>query len=563
MKRLQFFLIVAALFAMPLGAQPMLVADINPGSSGSVPAYLTAFDGMVYFRANNGTNGAELWKSDGTEAGTALVRDIWPGPIDGLDGIPAFAPFFGALGGSLYFMANEGTNGDELWRTDGTEAGTMLAVDINPGPNASGPFGFTEFDGMLYFRASDGTNGTELWRTDGTEAGTMLVKDTWPGAPGGVRSIPEFTPFGGVFYFSADDGTNGLELWRSDGTEAGTMLLKDIDPGPGDGMRNEIPSEYTPFNGALYFAADDGTTGRELWRSDGTEAGTVRVADIFPGSEASEPSGLTVFGGMLYFSADDGTNGVELWKSDGTEAGTVLVKDINPGSESNDPFELTEFGGILYFTADDGVNGRELWRSDGTEAGTMLVKDINPGPGDNLLNGLSLFTVFEGTLYFRANNGTNGLEMWRTDGTEAGTVLVADINPGSGAGAYNEPIVFQGAFFFQANDGTNGQELWVLPGISTPNEAGSEIPNAFHLSAAYPNPFNPSTTFTLDIPETGYVVVDVLDALGRRVAVLHEGNVVAGSQTLRLEADNLPSGVYVVRAIGAGAQQTRSVTLLR
>ena len=90
---------------------------------------------------------------------------------------------------------------------------------------------------------------------------------------------------------------------------------------------------------------------------------------------------LTNVNGTLFFTADDGVNGCELWKSDGTAAGTVLVKDIRPGSCSSCPRNLTNVNGTLFFAADDGSDGRELWKSDGTAAGTVLVKDICPGSG--------------------------------------------------------------------------------------------------------------------------------------------------------------------------------------
>ena len=146
-------------------------------------------------------------------------------------------------------------------------------------------------------------------------------------------------------------------------------------------------------SGALYFSAIDATNGDELWKTDGTEMGTVLVKDINPFADpflsGSDIEHLTLSGGLLYFSADEPNAGDELWRTNGTEAGTVLVKDIHP-SFSNGPEELTTFNGALYFSADDGTNGGELWMSDGTEAGTIMLKDINPA-GDSWPIGFTHF----------------------------------------------------------------------------------------------------------------------------------------------------------------------------
>src|SRR5262249_13319240 len=147
------------------------------------------------------------------------------------------------------------------------------------------------------------------------------------------------------------------------------------------------------------------------------------------------PSGLAAVGGTLFFAANDGVHGTELWKSDGTEAGTVLVKDINPNSAygfpvASYPHSLTHAGRTLVFAAHDGTNSLELWKTDGTAARSALLKDTNPGGGNNgsLPNRL---TAVNGTLYFTAFVPDTGIELWKSDGTAAGTVLVKDINPGS------------------------------------------------------------------------------------------------------------------------------------
>ncbi|MEZ6088087.1 MAG: hypothetical protein R3C05_08705 [Pirellulaceae bacterium] len=172
---------------------------------------------------------------------------------------------------------------------------------------------------------------------------------------------------------AADDGTSGYELWKSDGSEAGTVMVKDINPF-GDGVDGLIIDGVSHIDGTLYFSATDGVNGVELWKSDGTETGTVLVKDIFPGGDESFPSNLTIVGDELYFNADDGVHGHELWKSDGTEAGTELVKDLFPGNDDGDPEYLVNFNGTLYFSGRNGINGHELWKSDGTAAGTVEPK---------------------------------------------------------------------------------------------------------------------------------------------------------------------------------------------
>src|SRR5262245_24933185 len=148
------------------------------------------------------------------------------------------------------------------------------------------------------------------------------------------------------------------------------------------------------------------------------------VDDINTTARSSAPQNLVNVNGTLFFSADGGPQGRELWKSDGTAAGTVLVKDIVPGGTGSNPYQLTAAGGTLFFTADDGVHGRELWKSDGTAAGTVLVKDINPGAEGSFLVNL---TVVNGTLFFGIINlASSSAAIWKVDGTEAGAVLVKE-----------------------------------------------------------------------------------------------------------------------------------------
>jgi ELWxxDGT repeat protein len=181
----------------------------------------------------------------------------------------------------------------------------------------------------------------------------------------------EFVNVAGTLFFNANDGTHGTELWKSDGTDDGTVMVKDIVPGSGDPNLSSL----TNANGTLFFMANDNTHGYELWKSDGTDGGTVMVKDINPGSSGSYPQHFGVVNGTPFFYATDGTHGGELWTSDGTDAGTVMVADINPGGGSSDPNNLADVNGTLFFEADDGAHGQELWmvRPPTAVAGTYSV----------------------------------------------------------------------------------------------------------------------------------------------------------------------------------------------
>jgi ELWxxDGT repeat protein len=368
-KLLPFLLLLGFLTA---GAQHFtLIKDINPGSSTSNICYLTNVNGKLFFAANDGVNGMELWKSDGTTAGTILVKDINTGSSSSSLG------YLTSINSTLFFVANDGVTGTELWKSDGTTAGTVLVKDISPGTSGSNPSSLVNVNGSLFFAADNGSNGTELWKSDGTVAGTVLVKDINPAV---LSSYPQsLANANGVLFFAADNGSNGMELWKSDGTAAGTVLVKDIWPGNSD----SYPFELIAIGSKLYFSASDGNAGTELWKSDGTTAGTTLLKDIWNGNSDAYPFGLVNVQGTLFFSADNGSNGIELWKSDGTSTGTTLVKDVWPGQESGAAGNFSRFINKLIFTGNDGLSGYKTWQSDGTSGGTKIATGIaDPGDGD-------------------------------------------------------------------------------------------------------------------------------------------------------------------------------------
>jgi ELWxxDGT repeat protein len=427
---------------------PYLVKEIYPGKAGAFPTLdyvrpLMPVGDTLYLIANNGTTGPGLWKSNGTAVGTTLVTAIHPN-----------ATAWSVLDGLLYFDAIDSEGNTGLWKTDGTAAGTTLIKAYGYGDILTA-YDFESVNGLLYFGLYDGVTGVELWKSDGTAEGTMKIH---AGSPAWLTNVE------GTLYFVDTYDLHEGSLWKSDGTVTGTVQLKAFTQ-PDPPASNYYPAWLTVLHGTLYFTAYDDTHGFELWKSDGTAEGTVLLKDINPGPNGSSIEGMIESNGALYFSATDGTHGQSLWKSDGTAEGTVLLKDINPGAGGAFPSfsGFVSMNNLLYFSANDGVSGNELWKSDGTTEGTVRVKDINPGAGDALTaRGFDFLTPVQGTLYFAATDGVTGVELWQSDGTEAGTIQVSDIHPGPGNAMPSFLTNVNGLLYFAADDGVTGMELWAV-----------------------------------------------------------------------------------------------------
>ncbi len=451
--------VITFLYTCPLFSQEIeLIKDINPLGASSEPFGITYINGYALFIADDGINGRELWKTNGTAGGTMLVKDIYTGSSSSIEDTLTVEQL-AVMGDTLFFVANDGINGKELWISDGTAANTHMVKDIRSGAASSHPYELVVIGNTLFFQANNGSEGVELWKSDGTEAGTVLVKDI---NPAGSSNPLHLEVWQGTLYFSAtSNDTEGTELWKSDGTEAGTVLVKDINP---VANQSSHPEQLTALESYLFFVADDGTNGPELWKSNGTEAGTLLVKDIYTGvSPAIKPENLTALADTLFFTATDTEDNKELWRTDGTEVNTYQVKDIH-GSGSSHPENLTAVDTLLYFSADDGINGLELWRSDGTAAGTQIL-DIHPSGSSNPAE----LTAVDGTLFLTAESSVTGREIWTINHVSGEAELIADILEGSYVPLHLTNM--NGTLLFSAGNIHDGTELWKSDGT----EAGTVL----------------------------------------------------------------------------------------
>ncbi|NRA52282.1 MAG: hypothetical protein HRU12_24400, partial [Phaeodactylibacter sp.] len=432
-------------------------------------------DGKLYYIGTDGTNGFELWKSDGTPSGTEMVKNIDSG---NLLSSGAYKEFPSNLtvgpGNTLYFTARN-QFGYELWKSDGTSGGTELAVDINTstcyGCNAadqtddSNPNYLTIIGDVLFFSAQTDAGGTELYKVNVASAATATSATMVADINTTGSSNPEyFTVVGNTLFFTAtaSGDENNRELYRVDATSfasaSSATLVATINAAANSSIDN-----LTAVGSTLFFSADDGINGVELWKSDGTGSGTIIVENINP-TGSSNPNHLYTFSGALYFAADDGTNGVEIWKSSGAfdAVNTSLFADINGvAGEGSYPSQFTEVNGNLFFRAADTFDvyrNFELYRTDGTIAPIELEINTSTERGSSP----QYLTAVGTDLYFRANDGTNGNEVFRLPSPYTTATLI-DINPAGDS----DPVSFISdgtSLYLTADDGTNGFELWEING---------------------------------------------------------------------------------------------------
>ncbi len=486
-------------------------AEFRPLTSTSVE---TAFGTVFHLGAG------EIWVSDGTAQGTRLLLRGSAGGVTVLAGGARGAIFANERSGSdptelfllpglqappqilATFAANPtitrvGTTADDtllfrvdgspasLWRTDATPGGTYEIRAASRGLQATG---VGRLGSRVLLNAHSGDGDAELWASDGSSAGTTLLvgraglrddssEPLFVGRVGEQLLLTagrsrqvyalhatghvQLTSLGnGVWhglvhddhlYFTGSNSTHGAEPWISDGTLVGTHMLADLLPGPGDGAA----IAFTADGDRVLFLTRDSVGAMQLAVSDGTTAGT-RVLTTVGASGALFPR-MVVLGGVAFALVSVGAGRAALVRSDGTASGTMQLLNFPLFGERR---ELAIVGGLLLFTAGSITLGTELWASDGTALGTVLLGDLRPGSAGSEPRFLG---ELGGVLLFSADDGLRGRELWRTDGTAVGTTLVADLQPGSAGSTPSTLATTPRRLYFAATTPL-GTEPWVTDG---------------------------------------------------------------------------------------------------
>ncbi|KFE70060.1 hypothetical protein [Hyalangium minutum] len=429
----------------------------------AMPESLVEFRGQLYFALNFEDGRTALWKSAGTGATTTEVK-----------GFAALPPWTFARVGeltpaedTLFFLATEAATGSELWATDGTPGGTRLVREITPGSEGSNLRPLSRVGSTLVFArlvpgSATQAERSELWRSDGTAAGTQRLVDLGAGSSVSWKNIRLDT----AALFIVTHPTRGTELWKTDGTAAGTGLLQLIDSGQVNvlDMRNE--------GRRAFFTVLDGNN-TEVWQTDGTSGGTLRLYTFGPNPTARLLGSL---GEYVYLTlSDTDLQWMRVYRlRTGVASSREYIATVpNPYAGQPDaiPFlqDVSRTEGKIFFSIGIGSTGpaprdTQLWVTDGTQGGTKLLRrplslsDEYSSP---------IYALGSGLVFFSAYEPATGIEPWVSDGTAAGTQRLRDIGPG-GESAYPRSFMRVGErVYFGAYDDTQAGQLWSVPLQST------------------------------------------------------------------------------------------------
>ena len=402
-------------------AGTQLLRRLGRGERDSSPgAYTDLGDGRVAFNANPPYAPSAFprapYITDGTREGTGLVQRLPSGHSS--------PGLFTAMGDGRYVFRTRLYRNrwmEAVWVSDGTREGTSVLRSFDAPTTMHRPDSFTQLRaGEVLFVVNDGRRGRELWVTDGTREGTgpvaNLTRDNTSSFPSRLTQIAE-----GVVVFMADDGDNGQQLWATDGTRQGTIMLTQ----PAAGVSDLWPAQIAALgDGRAMFTTVD----EELWITDGTEAGTHVFSDLTERRRPRDPADFTPLGdGRVLFTAILPTGEARLWVSDATAEGTQIVRRVEPDYRAEHLRALGD-GRAVFWQYHPSHMHYALWVTDGTREGTRRVQRF---PNLSWLHDelrADLTSLGNGLALFPYDNGRTGWEPWVTDGTRQGTQLLRNIS---------------------------------------------------------------------------------------------------------------------------------------
>ena len=534
-----------------------LVKDENPSDIGlSMNCSFREMNGKLYylFTGESTLGNIALYTSDGTATGTYRIS-------------PSNVSVSGNIiisGNKIYFFATDGINGKEPWVSDGTLAGTQLLKNIHP-TTVDNNFDtssvrFLSADATkAFFIANDGTTGNELWVTDGTTAGTNLVLDIFQGtnasqiqvAPSAIGNNMK----DGKLYFFASNGSgsstiNGIEPWVSDGTPSGTFMLKDINTSPFNGSTGTAYSKhFIEYNGKMYFYAIGSTAASfAIYETDGTTDGTV----IFKSLDRVDE--FIVKDNLLYFTC---VNGPSVWTSDGTLSGTTQIATIPNGQLNNvATCQMTIANNDLFFRVISSTVGSELFKLNSSNQ-LINVKDIwsgtSNGVNSNIFQDRKILQVYDNKVWFLGTDGSSSgaMQVWNSDGTDLGTISLTPLVGGGWAGGngnyYNLFATSFGVFMIYVHP-TTGGELYFYSNGSLNNSGFTKISDFL----VYPNPSNGN--FTIQVPDSfiGSKAV-IYNLLGQSIKAFSIDEVNQNT--------NLEKGVYLLQIQKGNQVSTKKIII--
>jgi ELWxxDGT repeat protein len=457
---------------------PAISRDIKFGADDSRPRNITAVGSLAYFSATD-DDGTALYRTDGTLDGTKKIRSF--------SSLKEFAAVGTGASSRLYFVADDGSTGEELWTTDGSSA--TKVIDLFAGTGGSAPDQLAVAGNTLYFVASPGATSPSLYRVTGTTVTLIARNDITLTNPDGsasaapvINSFANLTGIGETLYFAGNSGT-GVELFSITNSEA-TPTLTELKAGAG----SSTPGDFILVAGKLFATAAVSGSTRQLIRIDAlgaTPSYAIVRSSVSNGLSFNPTQKLqytVTDSGALYFTANGDNEGSELFKLNNPAAVAsggfldtgAVIKDIVSGLNGPNPTNLVHIGETVYFFANDNTSvvdgsgnttvvgsGKELWSTNGTAVGTNIVKNIQGGTLSGIGDKAEM-VVFGGKLYFTASDGSKGTEIWESNGLLDGTVI-KEINEIPAQGSDPTQLTVVGTnLFFSATDGLNGEELWSI-----------------------------------------------------------------------------------------------------